>query len=91
MGMRIGLSYRIVNTVKEFEPNRLIAWSHVSGHRWRYELRPTGDGATEVTETFDGTYARLPVILRLMDAVSKNEIAVARTLVRLKEMCERSA
>jgi uncharacterized protein YndB with AHSA1/START domain len=57
MDMKMGpLPYRISNTVKEFEENRLIAWAHFGGHRWRYELEPTdvdGEAATEVTETFD--------------------------------------
>lgn len=88
MGMRIVLPYRIVNTVKEFEPNRRIAWAHAAGHRWRYELRPVSKGATEVTETFDATFARWPIILRPMKALPKNEIAIAKTLVRLKRLCE---
>lgn len=88
MSMKIGLPYRIENTVKEFEPDRRIAWSHMSGHRWRYELSPLPDGSTLVTETFDGTYARIPLMLRLMNALPKNEIAIAKTLVRLKQLCE---
>lgn len=88
MGMKIGAKYRTVNTVNEFSPDRLIAWSHFSGHRWRYELRQISEGATEVTETFDGTYARIPLALRLMGVLPKNEIAVAKTLVRLKRLVE---
>ncbi|MEJ7800300.1 MAG: SRPBCC family protein [Ilumatobacter sp.] len=57
MDMKMGpLPYRITNTVKEFEENRLIAWAHFGGHRWRYELEPIevdGDPATKVTESFD--------------------------------------
>lgn len=57
MDMKMGfLPYRITNTVREFEENRLIAWSHLGGHRWRYELEPTevdGAPATKVTESFD--------------------------------------
>lgn len=90
MGMRIGVRYRVKNTVREFDPNRLIAWSHLSGHRWRYELRPIAENSTEVTETFDGTFARLPIVLRPMKALPKNEIAIAKTLVRLKALCEGS-
>ena len=50
------MPYRISNTVKEFEENRLIAWAHFGGHRWRYELEPVevdGKTATKVTESFD--------------------------------------
>lgn len=60
MRMRAGpIPYRIVNTVVEFEQDRLVAWRHFGGHRWRYELESVGDG-TQVTETFD--LARVPTI-----------------------------
>lgn len=94
MSMRIGMPYRIENTVVEFEEGRLIAWRHFNGHRWRYELEPmpAGDGsdgeATIVTETFDGRTARVPASLLLINAYSNNQIAIAKTLVRLKELVE---
>ncbi len=57
MDMTMGpLPYRITNRVKEFEENRLLAWAHFGGHRWRYELEPIevdGEPATKVTESFD--------------------------------------
>ncbi|MGD9989424.1 SRPBCC family protein [Pseudonocardia sp.] len=56
MSMKIGLPYRVTNTVVEFEPDRRIAWCHFARAVWRYELEPVGDGAaagTRVTETFD--------------------------------------
>jgi uncharacterized protein YndB with AHSA1/START domain len=90
MSMKIKVPYRIANIVKEYRPNELIAWSHFSGHRWRYEFQDLGSGRTEVTETFDGTYARIPLVLRLMNALPKNEIAIAKTLVRLKAIAEKS-
>jgi len=94
MSMRIGMPYRIENTVVEFEEGRLIAWQHFNGHRWRYELEPvpgtdeSGAEATVVTETFDGRTARVPASLLLINAYSNNQIAVAKTLVRLKELVE---
>lgn len=107
MAMRIGMPYRIENTVVEFEEGRLIAWRHFNGHRWRYELEPAtvgdgpvgdgpvgdgpvGDGieATVVTETFDGRTARVPASLLLINAYANNQVAVAKTLVRLKELVE---
>ena len=57
-----GLPYKIANTVVEFEEDRLIAWRHFGGHRWRYELEPTDDGGTVVTETFD--YSRYNALWR---------------------------
>ncbi|RTL64835.1 MAG: dimethyladenosine transferase [Pseudonocardiaceae bacterium] len=56
MSMKIGLPYRVTNTVVEFEPDRRIAWCHFAKAVWRYELGPVGDdagGGTRVTETFD--------------------------------------
>lgn len=88
MSMRIGVPYRMSNTVVEFEENRRIAWRHFGGHRWRYELVPDGDDATIVVETFDGSTSRLPKALNLMNAYDNNEKACAKTLVRLKELAE---
>jgi hypothetical protein len=39
MQMKLGIKYRILNTVVEFEENRRIAWRHLGRWRWRYELR----------------------------------------------------
>lgn len=91
VAMKVGVPYRVTSTVKEFEVDRLIAWSHLGGHRWRYELRPIDDVSTEVTETFDGSYSRFPPALNLINAPENNQKAVAATLVRLKELCESSA
>ncbi len=84
MNMRIGLPYRITNTVVEFEENRLIAWRHFGGHIWRYELRPV-DGGTEVTETFDGSKSRAPLLLVLMGVGKKHPRSIEQTLERLAE------
>lgn len=94
MDMRIVLPYRIRNTVVEFDDGRRIAWRHINGHRWRYEL--TGlldaeghpDARTEVVETFDGTTARFPAALKLMRAYDNNQVAILKTLVRLKQYVE---
>jgi len=88
MNMQIMVKYRILNSVVEFEESKLIAWRHFGHHRWRYELREVAPYQTEVTETFDGTYARLPLALWLMGAYKKNQIAILKTLVRLKKLAE---
>ena len=88
MGMRIKLPYRTDNTVVEFEEGRRIAWCHVNRHRWRYELEPVDEGSTIVTETFDGRTALFPPSLLLINALSNNQVAVAKTLVRLKDHVE---
>ena len=64
MDMKMGpVPYKISSTVVEFEENERIAWAHFGKHRWRYELEATevdGVPATNVTETFDWSTARIP-------------------------------
>ena len=59
-----GLPYKIQNLVVEFEQDRRIAWRHFGAHRWRYELTPTDDGGTQVTETWDATRYRATGVRR---------------------------
>jgi uncharacterized protein YndB with AHSA1/START domain len=84
MSMRMGIPYVIRNTVVEFDENRLIAWRHFGGHRWRYELEPVDDG-TLVRETYDWSTAILGT--RLYIAASgwpkRAEQAMTKTLERL--------
>ncbi|MEX2504283.1 MAG: hypothetical protein WD378_05500 [Egicoccus sp.] len=88
MDMRIGLPYKILNTVVEFEDGRLIAWRHFHGHRWRYELEDatTEDGrpATLVTESFDWSHARTRLWLDLSSVPRRNLNGITRTLTRLE-------
>ena len=86
MKMHLGVSYRIRNTVVEYKKNELIAWKHLGQWRWRYELVDLGNGSTQVTETFDGTYAPgiAQIWLNFRKAYPRTQIAVAKTLVRLK-------
>ena len=87
MAMRIGLPYRVTNTVVEFEEGRRIAWCHFARNRWRYELAPDGDG-TVVTESFDCRTGRGAALLERTNTFARNETAMARTLVRLKALAE---
>ena len=67
MSMKVcGVPYRVSSKVVEFEQDRLIAWRHVGGHRWRWVLEPLGAKATRVTETFDQSTAKLPFVLRVV-------------------------
>lgn len=82
MNMRIGLPYRMTNTVVEFEEGRLIGWRHFGGHVWRYLLEPV-EGGTKVTEQFDWNTNRSPLFLKLMKAVENNSVSIQRTLENL--------
>jgi uncharacterized protein YndB with AHSA1/START domain len=90
VSMRLfGVPYKITNTVVEYEPDRRIAWRHFGGHRWRYELEPSGAG-TRVTETFD--YSRYNLFWRTFIEVTgfpaRNRDGIRGTLERLKEAAE---
>uniref|UniRef100_UPI00404A91A5 SRPBCC family protein n=1 Tax=Candidatus Planktophila sp. TaxID=2175601 RepID=UPI00404A91A5 len=92
MKMRLGITYWISNTVVEYKKNEVIAWRHFSQWRWRYELVEMGNGSTQVTESFDGSFA--PEIaqswLNFRKAYPWTQMAVAKSLVRLKAVAEAS-
>jgi uncharacterized protein YndB with AHSA1/START domain len=85
MDMKIGVPYRMTNTVVEFDDDRRIAWRHVGGHVWRYELEPVS-GGTKVTESFDMTTAKSPFMLKLLRAPQRNRTSIERTLERLEQL-----
>jgi uncharacterized protein YndB with AHSA1/START domain len=60
MRMHLVVPYRVQSKVVELEEGRRIAWCHLGGHRWRWELEPVGAGRTRLTETFDMSTARFP-------------------------------
>lgn len=92
MKMHLGIDYKIRNTVVEYKKDQLIAWRHLGRWRWRYELVNLGNGSTEVTESFDGSYAPgiLQLWLNFRKAYPWTQLAVAKTLVRLKAAAEAS-
>lgn len=53
MKMKMGAKYQTPNTVVEFEPDRLIALEALRPAPVAFELEPTADGGTRVTETWD--------------------------------------
>jgi Polyketide cyclase / dehydrase and lipid transport len=83
MEMRMGIRYKILNQVVEFEEGRRIAWRHFGGHIWRYTLVPIDDVSTRVTEEFDPTAARSPNTLRLLGFNRRNRAAIEATLDRM--------
>ena len=89
MDMKQGAKYKIKNKVVEFETDKLIAWRHMNPHVWRYELTPTADGGTSVTETWDLSKCN-PVVRGVLSATfgSKTQKAIEGTLVKLKSAAE---
>jgi uncharacterized protein YndB with AHSA1/START domain len=87
-----GVPYKITNRVVEYEPDRRIAWRHFGGHRWRYELEPSGSG-TRVTETFD--YSRYNALwtglITVLGFPERNRRGIEGTLERLKQAAETDA
>ena len=93
MSMKMGFGYRMVNTVVEFEENRLIAWQprpdnglfrHLVGGRiWRYELVPQ-NGGTLVRESWDIRQEKFPFAVRGMR--SKTVQAMNATLERIEKV-----
>ncbi len=82
MDMRIALPYRITNEVVEFDEPRRIGWRHFGGHIWRYVIEETDTGCT-VTEQFDWTHAKSPLMLKVMNAPARNAASIEATLERL--------
>jgi hypothetical protein len=82
MKMKIGLPYKITNTVVEFEETKTIAWRHFGGHIWRYILEPV-DGGTNVTEQFDWNKSKSPLILKLRNSPQENAKSIEKTLENL--------
>lgn len=85
MQMRIGIPYRIKNTVVEFDEGRLIGWRHLGGHVWRYILEPVA-GGTKVTEEFDWGRSHLPWAIRAVGYPARNLRAMEATLERLEQV-----
>jgi uncharacterized protein YndB with AHSA1/START domain len=87
MQMRVVVPYRIVNTVVDFEEGRRIAWRHMSGHRWVWQLEPLDGGTrTKVTETFDWSSAHTPGLIELLGYPERNEKGMVATLERVEQL-----
>ena len=83
MSMKLGMPYRITNKVVEYERDRLIAWRHFAGHRWRWELRPIDDETTEVSETFDWSTAPGGALYGVTGFLDRNTKGIEATLAKL--------
>ena len=85
MDMHLGASYKIVNTVVEFDEPKVLAWRHFNGHLWRYSFTEVA-GGTEVTEQWDARTAKRKLGLLLLGFPKRNEAGMTRTLDRLERL-----
>lgn len=93
MDMRAGAPYRMINTVVEFEHERLIAWQPrpaagvvarvIGGRIFRYELEPVPDG-TRVRETWDISQERIPALVIGLKGLTRS--GMRRSLERLERI-----
>ncbi|HEX4979110.1 MAG TPA: SRPBCC family protein [Acidimicrobiales bacterium] len=94
MSMKLGLPYRMVSTVVEFEPDRRIAWqSHApgplgklfGGRIWRYVLEPVGE-STRVVESWDLSRDKQRFALRLGPLPERTRQNMQKTLERIEQL-----
>jgi hypothetical protein len=82
-----GVPYRITSRVTDFDDGRIVEWRHPMGHRWRWELTPSSEGSTLVTETFD--YSQVDPVrakaLELLGIPKQNAAGIEATLRQLRE------
>jgi hypothetical protein len=84
VGMKqYGLPYKITSTATEVEDGKVVEWQHPLGHRWRWDLVETAPGTTEVTETFDYSTAKAPILITMFGMREKNADGITSTLEHL--------
>lgn len=83
MSMKLGVPYRISSKVVEYEQDQRIAWCHLGGHRWRWEIEPAGEGRSRITETFDLSTAKVPPLLRVLGYPKRHEENVAESVAKV--------
>lgn len=90
MAMKIKVPYRITNTVVAFDENKKITWCHLMKWTWSYELLELSEGQTQVTEIFDASKVSglSRWWLKRTDSLARNPKWMAKSLVRLKAICE---
>ena len=87
MKMKFIIPYLIKNQVVEFEENKSLAWRHLMHNVWRYELIEIDPRTTLVIQSWDGRNARSK--WWVSDSYKWVPKAMARTLVRLKDLAEK--
>lgn len=91
MNMKLGLPYKVRNTVVEYDENRLIAWQHFAKHTWRYELEELEPARTRVTEYWDWSRSPYALVMELAGFPDRNRKGISASLVKLKALAEQRA
>jgi Polyketide cyclase / dehydrase and lipid transport len=80
--MRIGVGYKVTNTVSAFVEDECIAWHHFAGFVWSYAFSDV-EGGTKVVERFD--YSNLLGLgIAFTPTPKRNQQNMAKTLERLE-------
>ena len=82
---QFGVPYRMTSKVVEHVQGTKIAWCHLGGHRWRWEMEATPEGSTRLTETYDQSTARAPFALRLVGYPGRHRDNVARSVANVRD------
>lgn len=78
MDMKLfGVPYPMTSKVHEYEQDRLIAWAHPGGHRWRWTVEAVDEGSCRVTETFDLSMSPIRFALRAIGFPGRHRSNVA--------------
>ena len=81
-----GVPYQITSLVTDFDDGHVLEWRHPLGHRWRWELTPSSQDSTLVTETFD--YSQIDSVrakaLELFGIPKQNAAGIEATLRQLQ-------
>ena len=86
VGMKqFGVPYKITSTATVVEEDRVIEWQHPLGHRWRWDLAEVSPGTTKVTETFDYSTAKIPLMITAFGYDKKNAEGIESTLTSLAQ------
>ena len=87
VGMKqYGVPYKITSTVTDAQEGKVVEWQHPLGHKWRWELAEAAPGdtaVTVVTETFDYSSAKIPLMITAFGYDKKNGDGITTTLERL--------
>lgn len=89
MGMKMGKSYNMQNTVVEFDEGKRITWKPQGDYVWRYIFEPQGS-KTLVTEEWDARKAKGRRIMALLGFPRRNKQGMEQTLQRLEELVKKS-